>query len=190
MFAMKLILNRCAMEEKPRSVISNGIYYGLITGGALIVFSLIMFLLDLYLNRAVSWIGYIFLLAGMVWGTLDFRKKYANGYLTYGKAFSSCFWIGLFAGILASIYLFIFVKFIHPGFINELLDQIRTNMLTSNPNMSDDQIEQAVSMSAKFMSPVMMTIWGLAAYAAMSAVIGLILAFFLKKEDPSLNTTV
>ncbi len=178
------------MEEKPRSVISNGIYYGLISGGAMIVFSLIMFLLDLYLNKTVGWIGYVFLIAGMIWGTLEYRKKYSNGFLSYGKAFSSCFWIGLFAGILASFYLFLFVQFIHPGFINELLDQMRTNMLTSNPEMSDDQIEQAVSMSSKFMSPVMMTVWGLAAYTALSAVIGLILAIFLKKEDPSLNTSV
>lgn len=169
---------------------SNGIYYGLITGGVLIVFSLIMFLLDLYLNKAVNWIGYIFLVAGMIWGTLEFRKKYSNGFLTYGKAFTSCFWIGLFAGILSSVYLFVFIKFIHPGFINELLEQARANMLTSRPEMSEEQVEQALSISAKFMSPVMMVAWGLAAYAALSAIIGLILAIFLKKEDPSLNTTV
>jgi hypothetical protein len=178
------------MEEKPRSVISNGIFYGLITGAAIVVFSLIMFLLDLYLNKAVNWIGYIFLIAGMIWGTLEFRKKYANGFLTYGKAFSSCFWIGLFAGIIASVYLFVFIQFIHPGFINELLDQARENMLASRPDMTDEQMEQALSMSAKFMSPVMMVVWGLAAYAAISAVIGLILAIFLKKEDPSLNTNM
>jgi hypothetical protein len=187
---MKQTLKLCAMEEKPRSVLSNGIFYGLITGAALIVFSLIMFLLDLYLNRAVSWIGYIFLVAGMIWGTLEFRKKEANGFLTYGRAFSSCFWIGLFAGIVASVYLFIFVQFIHPAFINELLDQMREKMLTSNPDMSEDQMEQAISMSSKFMSPVMMTVWGLAAYAAISAVIGLILAIFLKKDDPSLKSAV
>lgn len=178
------------MEEKPRSVISNGIFYGLITGAAIVVFSLIMFLMDLYLNKAVNWIGYIFLIAGMIWGTLEFRKKYANGFLTYGKAFSSCFWIGLFAGIIASVYLFVFIQFIHPGFINELLDQARENMLASRPDMTDEQLEQAISMSAKFMTPVMMVVWGLAAYAAISAVIGLILAIFLKKEDPSLNTNM
>lgn len=178
------------MEEKPRSIRTNGIYYGSITGAALIIFSLIMFLSDLYMNKAVNWIGYIFLVAGMIWGTLEFRKKYSNGFLTYGKAFGSCFWIGLIAGIIGSIYLFVFTQFIHPGFVNELLDQMRENMVTSNPEMSEEQVEQAISMSSKFMSPVMMTIWGLGAYAAMSAIIGLILAIFLKKEDPSLNTSM
>lgn len=178
------------MEEKPRSVLANGVYYGLITGAALIVFSLIMFLLDLYLNKAVNWIGYIFLIAGMVWGTLEYRKKYANGFLTYGKAFTSCFWIGVFAGILSSLYLYIFVQFIHPGFINELLDQTRASIMTASPDLSDEQIEQTVEMSAKFMTPVMMTIWGLVMYAIISAVAGLILAVFLKKEDPTLKNTM
>jgi hypothetical protein len=178
------------MEEKPRSVMSNGVYYGLITGGAMIVFSLIMFLLDLYLNKTVNWFGYVLLAAGMAWGTIEFRKKYSNGFLTYGKAFSSCFWIGMFAGVLATVYFFVFVQFIHPGFINELLDQARANMIEAKPDMSEEQLERALSMSAKFMSPVVMTIWGLVAYAIASAIIGLILAIFLKKEDPSLNTTV
>jgi hypothetical protein len=178
------------MEEKPRSVLVNGVYYGLITGAALIVFSLIMFLLDLYLNRAVNWIGYIFLIAGMVWGTIEYRKKYTNGFLTYGKAFTSCFWIGVFAGILSSVYLYIFVQFIHPGFINELLDQTRAGIMTSSPDLSDEQIEQTVEMSAKFMTPVMMTIWGLVMNAIIAAVAGLILAVFLKKEDPTLKNTM
>jgi ABC-type sugar transport system permease subunit len=178
------------MEEKPRSVISNGIYYGLITGGAMIVFSLIMYLLDLYMNKAVNWIGYVFLIAGMIWGTLEYRKKYSNGFLTYGRAFSSCFWIGLFSGILATVYLFVFINFIHPGFISELLDQMRENIQSASPQMSEEQMEQAISMSSKFMSPMMMTIWGLVTYTALSAVIGLILAIFLKKEDPSLKATM
>jgi ABC-type sugar transport system permease subunit len=96
----------------------------------------------------------------------------------------------LFAGILATIYFYLFVQFIHPAFVNELLDQMRANMLTSSPEMSEDQMEQAISMSSKFMSPVMMTIWGFVTYAAMAAILGLILAIFLKKEDPSLKTTI
>jgi len=178
------------MEEKQPSVLSNGLLYGAITGIALILFSLILFLTDLYLNKTMSWISYLFLVGGMLYGTLEYRKKYTNGFITYGKAFISCFWIGLFAGIIGSLYMFVFAKYIHPGFVQELLDQARTNIMTTNPNMSDEQVEQAVSISAKFLSPGMMAVWGLVAYAAISAVIALILAIFIKKEDPSLKTTI
>jgi hypothetical protein len=178
------------MEEKQPTVLSNGLLYGAITGIALILFSLILFLTDLYLNKTVSWISYLFLVGGMLYGTFEYRKKYSNGFIAYSKAFISCFWIGLFAGILASVYMFVFAKFIHPGFVQELLDQARANIVTTNPNMSDEQVEQAVSISAKFMSPAMMAVWALVAYAAISAVISLVLAFFIKKEDPTLKTTI
>ncbi len=178
------------MEEKQRSGMSNGLFYGAITGVALIIFSLIMFLLDLYLNKKVSWISYLVLATGMLIGTLEYRNKHTNGFMTYGKAFTACFWIGLFAGIIASVYMFVFAQFIHPGFVQELLDQARTNMLAAKPDMSEEQLEQAIGITAKFMSPVMMSIWGIIIYALSSAVIALILAIFLKKEDPALKSTI
>ena len=178
------------MEEKPRSAISNGIYFGSITGAALIVFSLIMFLLDLYLNKTVSWLSYLILAGGMFYGTFDYRKNYTNGFMTYGKAFSSCFWIGLFGGVLISVYMFVFARFIHPGFVNEILEKARENMVNSSQQMTEEQIDTALEYTRKFTTPVMMVVWSLVMYAASSAIIALILAFFLKKEDPSLNTTV
>jgi hypothetical protein len=178
------------MEEKARSVRTNGIYFGLLAGVGMIIFSLIMFITDLYMNKTVNWIGYLILIAGMIWGTLEYRKKYAGGFLSFGKAFGSCFWIGLIAGIIGTIYFFLFVKFIHPGFVAELLDQSRANMLEARPDMSEEEMEQALAMSQKFMSPIMMTIWGLVTYIAMSAILGLILGLFLKKEDPALKATM
>jgi ABC-type spermidine/putrescine transport system permease subunit II len=178
------------MEEKPRSAMSNGLYYGMIMGGVLIVFSLILFLLDLHMNRSVGSLGYLILAAGMIWGTLDYRKKYTNGFLTYGKAFSSCFWIGLFAGIIGTIYFLIFMTYIHPGYINEAMELARVQMEESRSDLSEEQMEQAMEMSAKFMSPLFMTVMALVMYTIVSAVIGLIAAIFLKKEDPTLKSTM
>ncbi len=176
------------MEEKPRSILSNGLYFGMIIGGAMIVVHLLLFVLDLHMNKAVSWINYVVLLGGMVWGTLEFRKKHTNGFLSYGKSFLSCFWIGLFAGIISTVYFFIFMQYIHPGFINEILDQTRASIAESRPEMSEEDVEKAVEMSAKFMSAPFMAFWGLLFYTLFTAVIGLIVSIFLKKEDPSLQS--
>ena len=175
------------MEDKQKSVISSALVFGLITGAAGIVYHLVMYLANLYLNQYVSWLGYLVVAAGMVYGTLEYRKKQSGGFLTYGKAFSSCFWIGLFAGILSTVYFFIFINFIHPGMVNEIIDQARAQMLEKG-QMSEDQIEQALAMQQKFMSPLMMALWGLFAYAIMSAILGLILGIFLKKNDPDAVT--
>ena len=103
--------------------------------------------------------------------------------MTYGEAFISCFLIGLFAGILSTIYIFVFAKFINPGFINEILEQSRAQMQARN--MTDDQIETAMEYTKRFTSPIWLVIWGFVAYIFMSLVLGLIAAIFLKKTNSS-----
>lgn len=175
------------MEENKQSPIMNGLIYGLMTGGVIIVFSLIMFLLNQHMNKALTWISYLFLLGGMILGTLQYRKKVEGNYLTYGQAFASCFWIGLFAGLLATIYMFIFVNYIHPGFIQELMEQQREAMLQSKPDLSEEQLDTAMAFASKFTSPVMMVIFGLVGYAVVSAILSLIAAIFLKKDKQEVS---
>lgn len=171
------------MEEKPRSLSQHALIYGLITGVVMIVFSLVLYLANLHMNRVFGYISYIFILGGMVYGSLEYRKKYLNGFMTYGKAFSSCFLIGLFAGILSAIYMFFFAQFIHPGFVQELLEQSREQIVNSNPNMTEEEVDQALAISARFMSAPFLAIWGLLANILISAIISLIIGLFLKKED-------
>jgi len=175
------------MEEKKRSLSSNALNYGLITGAVLIVYSLLLYIANLYLNKTLGYVGYVFLLGGMVWGTLEYRKKAANGFLTYGQAFNSCFLIGLFAGILAAIYMFVFAQFINPGLINEIIDQAKASF--QDKNMTDDQIETALDYARKFTSPIMMMIWALVGYTIVSLILGLLAAIFLKKADPNAPTS-
>ncbi len=177
------------MEEKTRTTTVNGIYFGLATGAGLVVLSLILFLTDLLMNRWLSSVGYLILIAGMVYGTLEYRKNYLSGFMSYGKAFSVLFKIGMFAGLVSAIYMFVFAEFIHPGFVQEILEKSREEMLSKNPNLTEEQLEMGLSWAAKFTSPVAMMIIGFLMNLLASAVIGLIAATFLKKEDTSLNTT-
>lgn len=176
------------MEEKKNSSIQNAMIYGLITGVVMIVFHLLMFIMNLYMNRSIQYVSYLLLLAGMVYGTYDYRKKSTGGFMTYGQAFSSLFLIGLFAGILGAIYSFIFASYIHPGIINEIIDQARAGM--QDKNMTDDQIETALQYTRKFTSPAMMLIFGLLGYSIISLILGLLAAIFLKKNDPNATPAI
>jgi len=171
------------MEEKTRSTTVHGMYYGLITGLAIVIFSLILFISDLYQNQWINSIGYLFLIAGMVYGALEYRKKYNHGLMTYGKAFSSCFMTGLFAGLVVAIYMYVFAQYIHPGFAQEILEKSREKLMTQHPDMPDDQVEIAMQWTAKFTTPLMMMIWGFVAYVFFTVIIGLIASIFLKKEE-------
>ena len=178
------------MEEKPRSATMHAMYYGLITGAAMVIFSLILYIAGLYMNRTLGYISFLILIGGMIWGTLEFRKLSPNGFMTYGKAFSSCFMIALFAAIISALYTFVFAEFINPNFSQEILDKAREGMMSSGQPMTDEQIDQAMTWTARFTTPVMMAIWGLITTVAISAVISLVVAIFLKKEDKSLNAAI
>lgn len=175
------------MEEKKTSVAGNALNYGLITGAVVIVYNLLLYITNLYMNQSLGLVSYLFLAGGMVWGTLEYRKKLDGGFIAYGQAFSSCFLIGLFAGILATIYMFFYAQYINPGIINEILEKTKAQM--AEKNLTEDQIESALVWTRRFTTPLMMTISGLVAYSFISMVLGLIAAIFLKKTDPNAPTS-
>jgi hypothetical protein len=168
----------------------NALYYGVLTGAAMIVLALVLYISGLYMNQTLGYIQYLILIGGMAWGTLEYRKKYLNGFISYGKAFTSCFMIGLFAGILGAIYTFIFAQFIYPGFTQEILEKAQERMQAKSPDMTDDQLELGMKYVRMFTTPVMMAIWGLVANLFFSAIIGLIVSIFIKKEDKSMIQNV
>lgn len=178
------------MEEKPRSVSVNALWYGLIGGAAGIVFSLILFLLDLHTNRYLGMLGLLVMAGVMVWGTIDYRNKYMGGYMPYGKAFVSCFLIGLVAVIISIIYYYFFVTLIHPGFVNEMSEMAREQLMNQYPDWSDEQIDQAMNAQAFMMKPTAMVIMGFITNVIVATVLALIAAIFIKKEDKTLNTSV
>jgi len=178
------------MEEKPRSATVHALYYGLITGAAMIVYHLILYIANLYMNRALGFVSLVILVGFMIWGTLEYRKKYLNGFISYGKAFSTSFLIGLFAGILYAIYNFTYSEFINPNISQEILDQARQKLLEGSQQMTEEQMDQALAWTARFTSPVMIAVWGLISNTFFALILGLIAAIFLKKEDKTLTTNM
>ncbi len=176
------------MEEKTKSLASHAMVYCLIPAAAMIIYGTILYLFNMNLNKVLSSLSYIFLIAGMIYGTLQYRKEFSNGFMTYSKAFTSSFLISLFCIIIVSIFNFIFYTFIDPGIIQQMSDMAREEMMTKAPDLTDQQLESALAMQAKFMSPVALTIMSLIMGTIAGAILSLIMAIFLRKEDKSIPT--
>ncbi|NVN95741.1 MAG: DUF4199 domain-containing protein [Bacteroidetes bacterium] len=171
--------------QKTKSIAANAMTYGIMVGFAMIVYSVILYAFDLSMNKALSWVSYILLITAMYIGSTKYRTSYTDtGYLPYGKAFLSNFLIGLFASILMLIWTYIFLKFIDKGMINQILEKTQEGMLESNPNMTQEQMDMAMKYTKIFMRPEIMAIVGLLSTAFFSVILSLIIAFFVKKEEP------
>ena len=120
----------------------NGIYMGV----ALIIFSLVLYLLDVPRESPIQYLSYVITIALTIVFVIQWRDKHNDGFLTYGQAFSHGILIILFASILSAIYTFIFFQIIAPGEIENMLKEARESMY-DNPAINDDNIDMAMSMT-------------------------------------------
>ncbi|MCX6246990.1 MAG: DUF4199 domain-containing protein [Bacteroidetes bacterium] len=172
------------MEEKQTSLGLHTLIYGVGTGVALIAFTLIMYVTNLYMNTTLGYVSFLIMMGGMVYGSLQYRKVQLKGFMTYGQAFSTNFLIGLFAVILSTIFFFFYIKYINTGLIDEILAQVRAKMEAKAGTMSQEQMDQAMSWTEKFMTPVWMIVWGFLANIFWATIFSLLIAILLRKKDP------
>jgi hypothetical protein len=177
------------MENEKMSAGRVALNYGLMLGVVLIIYSLILYLVNVPLEslQYFNWGSYVFIIIFMVLGIKTYRDKYADGLITYGKSFSTGFLIGLYAAIIAAIYGFIYFSFINPGIIQEMMDARTIEMMEQNPNMNDEQLEMAQAWMERFMSPVMMSIMGLIVNVIITLIISLVVSIFTQRKDTSLE---
>jgi hypothetical protein len=177
------------METKPRTLFNNSLIYGLLTAVVSIVFSILTYILDVPFKSPVMYFSLVILLAGIFYGTFQYRNVYLGGYISFGKAFLSGFIIVLTAAILSSLYSYIFLTFIDPSYLEKIIQQTleQTEAKMAEKGVTADQMEPALAMTRKFMSPVMMLVMGILSSAFFGAILSLISAAIIKKEDKSFD---
>ena len=80
-------------------------------------------------------------------------KKQNQGFMDLKDALKVGLGIALIGSLIGAAYYFIFLTFIEPDFINLIIDKQREAMLESQPNMSQEQVDQAMSIASKFSRP-------------------------------------
>jgi hypothetical protein len=177
------------MDEKKKSVSSNALMYGALVAAAGIVYSMILYIADLSMNNALQYVTYLFYIGGMILGTLQYRKLYQNDFMTYSQAVKNSFLIGFFASLMLAVFSFIFFKFIDPGMIDRIIEMTRNKMTEANPQMTEEQIEKALSISGFFTNAYVLPIMTIITSSIFSIIFALILGIFLKKEDAQQQST-
>lgn len=168
------------MEKKP-SIVMVCLGYGVIISLAIIVLSLILFLLNLDQNKPLQFLSYAILIGGIILSQINFRNKYSGGYIEYGKAFLVGMLSSLFLSVIMGIYTWIFFKYIDPGAMEEVMLQTEQQML--DRGMTDMEIEQGMAMASKFQSVGMFTFFAVFGNFVVGIIISLITAIFVKKEN-------
>jgi len=159
----------------------NALNYGLILGGISVVYSILLWVMGQTTNKYLGYIGLLFTIGVMYYGTKEYRDKHLGGFMTYGKAFTSNFLIGLYSTIIGTIFMFILYKYIDPTLLVTIKETAIEAAMQKNPSISQEQLEGSMSF---FMSPVFFTISALIGGAFFDVILSLLISIFHKKEQP------
>ena len=119
----------------------------------------------------------------ITYGCINFKQKFNNGFVTFGE----CLKIGVSICVIASLIYAVFsviFNLIFPEFINEVIQKMRQVMLKQNPSMTTEQLEMALSMTKKFMSPYIAIPTTIIMYSFIGLIYSLIIGAFVKNENP------
>jgi len=174
--------------EKNNSFFKAAVTNGVILGLALIVYSVLMYILGLNLKSFAGWLSYLVIILILVYTTKAYREKYMNNVMTYGQALGFGMLIITVGSLIYIIYNYIFITIIDPGYLDKVLAVAEEKMLERG--MPDEQVEMALSMQKKMMNPIMTSVWGFVGSVFFGFIITLITSIFLKKEGDSFESTM
>jgi hypothetical protein len=162
---------------------SAGIRYGIISGVIGIAYFVIMNVSGVDMNQGFwRWASLIYIIT-LLFLAQKYYKDNGNGYMSFGEGMGITFWLALISSILSSVFSYIYWKLIDSSMIQMAIDQARQKM-EEDGKMSEEQIDQAMNMSSKFMTPETFLIFGLIFGIIIILIVGLIITIFTQKRNP------
>jgi preprotein translocase subunit YajC len=173
------------METQTASVKKIALPYGLILALSTIVLSVIVYVMGMTYDQPwwQSLLNFLLMTGCIVYGLKAFKKD-NSGFLSLSDSLKVGLAIALIAGLIGSVFSYLFVTVIEPDFAVNMLEATRIKMLEDNPNMSAEQTEMALSMTEKMMSPGILVAFGIIASLFFGFIISLIAGLVMKNNAP------
>jgi|BarGraIncu00222A_1022003.scaffolds.fasta_scaffold102814_1 hypothetical protein len=157
---------------------------GLILGLIIVVYTLIVYYLDLMFNVYQGYILYLIQILSLFILIKTYRENYKNGFITYGQAVSSGIVISLYAAIIYAAFIYILYAFIDSGLVNKQLAAIEENFVKAG--LPQNFIDSGLEMQKKFLQPKIFAPVKLISNFLGGTIISLIVAIFIRREGNAL----
>jgi len=171
------------MENKKSSATQTMLNYGLILGFVSILLSVGIYAMGMIYDQGmvVMLLSFVIMAVVIFLGMKNF--KVGNGSLTLGEALKIGLGIALVGAIISIIYQQIFITFIEPDFMENMMKVGEQKMLEQNPNMTDEQLEMAKGMQEKMSGPLVGIAMGIIGSLFFGFIISLIEGLILKSPS-------
>jgi hypothetical protein len=160
---------------------SVALRYGLLTGLLGIIFSFVLFITNSD-QSPVRWLGLVITVGGMVMAHTQFKQA-NNGFMEYSQGLGIGTLMGMVGGLLNTAFNYVYMTFIDPGYMGRVMDVTRAKM-EEKGTMSDEQIDQAMTMMAKFSGGGWVLLFGALGSLLFAFIIALVVSAITKNSKP------
>lgn len=175
------------MESKSNPMYKSAMTSGLIVGIALVVFSLIIYIMGVVKPPFwVSLIQYAIIIGGIIYGTKKFRDEELGGEISYSKALGFGVLICFVAAVISGIYTILLMTVIDTEFVSKMMSIMEEEFISKG--MPEEQVDAAMKMVSKMQSPIIMAITAIISLTFMGTIFSLVTSAFLKKEKSIFET--
>ena len=149
---------------------------------ASIFINLAAYALGIHLDQdwRIGTLGFLAMIVIIVLGIRNF-KSVNNNLITWGQSVKIGVGIAIVSSLLGIIYNLIFMNFIEPEFMNQMME--KQVVAWEELNMTEEQIESSKSMMEKFSSPAITSAIGIIAAAFFGFIISAIAGAIMKRTE-------
>ena len=159
--------------------------YGLLLGILLVVLGVIMYVMNYHLKPHWSFmvITFAIFISIITYGIKAYKKE-NGGFLSIGEAIKVAVGIALIGAILSGLWAVVLSTVLEPDYMDQVIELQREEAFASNPNLTDEQWEKGLEMSAAFRGPWVTFAFTLVVDMLLGLIIGLIVGAIMKQKRP------
>lgn len=174
------------MEQKVnvwKANLTNGLILGL-TG---VVYTLVMYFLDLTFNEVQSYVLMVVQIVLLYFLLKSYRDNFMHGQITYGQSVGAGVVIILYSAIISAIFMYILFTVIDSGLTDKQLAFVEEKLMAKG--IPQEAIDAGMTIQRKIMKPEIMAPFSILASLFSGTIISLIVSIFIKKEgNPLIDT--
>jgi hypothetical protein len=170
------------------SISKFALQYGILFGIIMILEFVIGYILNIdpTTNQSfgviINVLNYFILPAILIYVACNaYKTKFNNGFISFSQCLKIGVTICVIAGLLYGLFSATF-GMMFPEYFEEMMKKMRIVMRDKNPQMTSEQIDMAITMSKKFMNPVISIPITVIMYAFIGLLISLIIGAIVKKD--------
>lgn len=176
------------MEEKVKTPFwKPALIYGAILGFVSVFLSLVFYFIGMATENWTNWVTMLVSLVLLVYLMIQYRNVHLGGYASFGQIFLMVLVsAGVISTIIGAIYQYLLLTVIDPG----LVDQIRIvaeERIMNNSRIPESMYDDILEKMEKRMNVGYMIKMALIFGPVVNALLGLIIAAFIKKEEDVVN---